>query len=256
MCVSPGLIIAVVASTRGGHETSACAWYFVAFTFDTTLGVGLAVLMHKLLVRAARAWLAAATADSVGTLRKRGWAATIASCGDYGAAPGLQSYGHPTLPEGGVPRTLRASLRLGAANRCSSQQSFRAKACRQCRHCSPDSATRDCYLPNIYDFVLPMSRRACHERCVVQGLRRVTGDPPSWQRWAVQMAEWVAATVIARAMCGVVVVGARRLLVGVARLLDGAFAGHPTAELFSVMLAGPLAMNLIQVRYQVHPFFM
>jgi hypothetical protein len=61
------------------------------------------------------------------------------------------------------------------------------------------------------------------------------------------MAEWVAATVVARAMCGIVVVGARRLLVGVARLLDDAFAGHPTAELFSVMLAGPLAMNLIQV---------
>ena len=74
------------------------------------------------------------------------------------------------------------------------------------------------------------------------------GDPPSWQRWAVQMAEWVAATVIARTVCGIVVVGARRLLAGMARLLDDAFAGHPTAELFSVMLAGPLAMNLIQVR--------
>ena len=61
------------------------------------------------------------------------------------------------------------------------------------------------------------------------------------------MVEWVAATVLARFVCGVVVVGLRRVLVGVARRLDGVFAGHPTAELFSVMLACPLAMNLIQV---------
>ena len=58
----------------------------MAFTFDTTLGVALAVLMHKLLVRAAKARLAAATAaEAPGTARKRSWAATIAVCGDYGA---------------------------------------------------------------------------------------------------------------------------------------------------------------------------
>ena len=62
------------------------------------------------------------------------------------------------------------------------------------------------------------------------------------------MVEWVAATVLARFVCGVIVVGLRRILVGVARRLDGAFASHPTAELFSVMLACPLAMNLIQAR--------
>ena len=74
------------------------------------------------------------------------------------------------------------------------------------------------------------------------------GDPPSWRRWAVQMLEWVTATVLARAVCGIVIVGLRRLLVSVARGLDGVFAGHPTAELFSVMLACPLVMNLVQVR--------
>jgi len=86
-----GLVIAVVASTRGGRETSECAWYFVAFTFDTTLGVALAVAMHRLLVRAAKARLvAAAAADTAGAVKKRSWAATIAVCGDYGAAPGRQ----------------------------------------------------------------------------------------------------------------------------------------------------------------------
>ena len=86
-----GLIIAVVASTRGGRETSECAWYFVAFTFDTTLGVALAVAMHRLLVRAAKARLAAAAAaDIARAVKQRSWAATIAVCGDYGAAPSRQ----------------------------------------------------------------------------------------------------------------------------------------------------------------------
>lgn len=31
------------------------------------------------------------------------------------------------------------------------------------------------------------------------------GDPPSWRRWAIQMAEWVFATIAARGACGVVV---------------------------------------------------
>ena len=69
------------------------------------------------------------------------------------------------------------------------------------------------------------------------------------------MVEWVAATILARFVCGVLVVGLRRVLAGVARRLDGLFAGHPTAELFSVMLACPLAMNLIQVqRIGGYPF--
>ena len=42
-----GLIIAVVASSSTGHATSECAWYFVAYTFDTTLGVTIAILLHR-----------------------------------------------------------------------------------------------------------------------------------------------------------------------------------------------------------------
>ena len=150
------------------------------------------------------------------------------------------------------------------------------------------------------------------------------GEPPSWRRWAPQMAEWVFATVAARVACGVVVsasptafsfpfcwphfcrlsslakgkcgaasgglgrpprvsrtqqpapaaaagpigcggatgtgagpgdrgltaaqvVVARSVLHHVAALLDHVFAGRPTAELFAVMIFGPLLMNMVQV---------
>ena len=65
----------------------------MAFTFDTTLGVALALPMHKLLVRAAKARLAAAStaAEPPGAVMKRSWAATIAACGDYGALRGREA---------------------------------------------------------------------------------------------------------------------------------------------------------------------
>lgn len=62
------------------------------------------------------------------------------------------------------------------------------------------------------------------------------------------MVEWVGVTIAARAVCGVVVITARRALTGIARLLDTAFRGRPTAQLFAVMIMCPLAMNMIQVR--------
>ena len=61
------------------------------------------------------------------------------------------------------------------------------------------------------------------------------------------MAEWVGATISARAVCGVIVVSAQALLTGVARLLDRQFQGHPTLELFTVMIMCPLLMNMLQV---------
>mmetsp|Transcript_18975 Transcript_18975/g.57310 ORF Transcript_18975/g.57310 Transcript_18975/m.57310 type:complete len:324 (-) Transcript_18975:5-976(-) len=152
-----GLIIAVVASISSGHATSECAWYFVAYTFDTTLGVTLAILLHRAAVRAAVRWRGAP--DPEAAQAPSGWVHAIAHCGDY-------------------------------------------------------------------------------------------GDPPSWRRWAPQMAEWVFATIAARAVCGIVVVVAKGPLHHVAALLDRLFAGRPTAELFAVMIFGPLLMNMVQAWVQ------
>lgn len=77
----------MAASTTGGHTTSECAWYFVAYTFDTTLGVTVAIALHNAVVRWARNMqqTAAATGLSVGLSLQWTWTAAIASCGDYGA---------------------------------------------------------------------------------------------------------------------------------------------------------------------------
>ncbi len=44
------------------------------------------------------------------------------------------------------------------------------------------------------------------------------GDPPSYRRWGIQLAEWVACVVLARAMCGTIVVLLGSALVHVAQV--------------------------------------
>lgn len=83
-----GIIIAMAASTTGGHTTSECAWYFVAYTFDTTLGVTVAIALHNAVVRWARniQQTAAAAGSAVGLAPQWTCTTAIASCGDYGAS--------------------------------------------------------------------------------------------------------------------------------------------------------------------------
>lgn len=52
------------------------------YTFDTTLGVTLAVLLHRLLVR----WAARrrAAPDPEAALDRFSWVQAVATCGDYG----------------------------------------------------------------------------------------------------------------------------------------------------------------------------
>lgn len=52
--IPTGMIIAIVASHKATVKTSECAWYFVAFTFDTTLGVAITVALHRVCLHAAR----------------------------------------------------------------------------------------------------------------------------------------------------------------------------------------------------------
>ena len=68
-----GIIIAAVVSGRSDHLVSECAWYFVAFLLDTSLGVALAIALHSAAVKVARARAAA-----------NSFAAIVADCGNYG----------------------------------------------------------------------------------------------------------------------------------------------------------------------------
>lgn len=73
-----GMSIAIVlASTR----VSECAWYFVAFSFDTTLGVAIALGLHTCAVRSARKMCSREPPNAV--------LLSIAECGHYGEPPSL-----------------------------------------------------------------------------------------------------------------------------------------------------------------------
>lgn len=64
----------------------------------------------------------------------------------------------------------------------------------------------------------------------------------------MQLAEWTLCVVAARVCVGALVVAsANGLLLPVASAIDRLYAGRPTALLFSVMVACPLAMNTAQV---------
>jgi len=71
-----GLAIAALVAEAGQRAVSDCAWYLVAFTFDTTLGLALAIGFHTLALNAAK--------HNAGHSR---FAARVAECGSYGTPP-------------------------------------------------------------------------------------------------------------------------------------------------------------------------
>ncbi|DBA75969.1 TPA: hypothetical protein ACH3X2_008905 [Trebouxia sp. C0005] len=76
------------------------------------------------------------------------------------------------------------------------------------------------------------------------------GDPPSFKRFYIQLAEFSVAVIIGRVICGSLVILGRGVLIHVAALLDNLFYGHPTALLYFVMVMCPLCMNLVQALVQ------
>lgn len=148
-----GMVIAVLASRAQAHEVSSCAWYFVAFSFDTTLGVSIAILFHKAAVQWAKQQAAHQQLDDMT------WQKAIAECGSY-------------------------------------------------------------------------------------------GDPPSFTRFYIQLAEFSIAVIVGRVICGSLVILTRSVLIHVAAVLDHLFRGHPTALLYFVMVMCPLCMNLVQALVQ------
>lgn len=93
-----GLVIAIVV-----HQTTAsaseCAWYFVAFTSDTTLGVLLTMIFHNAMLKRLKN-----SKDSIGDYsspdshglvagEEESWRVAIAECGDYGDPPSVRRWG-------------------------------------------------------------------------------------------------------------------------------------------------------------------
>eukprot|EP00198_Chlamydomonas_reinhardtii_P002764 XP_001692100.1 predicted protein [Chlamydomonas reinhardtii] len=76
------------------------------------------------------------------------------------------------------------------------------------------------------------------------------GDPPSARRWAIQAAGWVTCVVSARLSVGVTVLSSLRLMGALAGGLDRVCAGHPEAELFTVMVGIPMLLNVGQAWIQ------
>lgn len=161
------MAIAVIAHHES-QSTSQCAWYFVAYTFDTTIGVLLTILLHKATLR-----MVAAYQQCSGRGGDKG-SGTGADC-DVAAAEA-----------GPVPRA-----------------------------------------ETWYDTLLECGNY---------------GNPPSLRRWAVQMAEWVVCVVLARAMCGTLVLLLGGVLVWVAGGLDAAFAG-PLIAADRICLCGGLCRS-------------
>ncbi|KAL4452727.1 hypothetical protein ABPG75_008389 [Micractinium tetrahymenae] len=191
-----GMLIAVIAHSRvASEQTSECSWYFVAFTFDTTIGLALTIGLHKTALRVARWW---------GERRARRASPEAALALSLSPmVPGEESAdGSPTA----------AAAEAGATP-------------------GPVVSALDPW----------------HKVLLECGNY---GEPPSYRRWGIQLAEWVLCVVLARALCGTLVVLLGSLLVHVAHGIDSLFAGHPTVLLFFVMIMCPLLMNICQVLVQ------
>ncbi|GAB4815021.1 hypothetical protein N2152v2_002067 [Parachlorella kessleri] len=83
------MLIAIIAH-QTATNTSECAWYFVAYTFDTTLGLLLTIVFHKTILKFAKCWkkrygLPKATVSE-------SWYDVVALCGNYGDPPSLYKW--------------------------------------------------------------------------------------------------------------------------------------------------------------------
>eukprot|EP00854_Cymbomonas_tetramitiformis_P006527 gene6527-7823_t len=75
------------------------------------------------------------------------------------------------------------------------------------------------------------------------------GDPPSALIWLPQMIEWTLCTLVGRIFSGGLVAVAAPLFAALASGMDTLFTSD-IAELWTVMVLGPLSMNLVQVVVQ------
>jgi hypothetical protein len=89
-----GLLIAILIANHATEaKSSECAWYFVAFTFDTTVGVALTMILHHAILRRLRDALAFSQ-DSIRPLPSiyESWKIAVVDCGQYGNPPILRRW--------------------------------------------------------------------------------------------------------------------------------------------------------------------
>ncbi|DBA99322.1 TPA: hypothetical protein ACH3X3_011928 [Trebouxia sp. C0006] len=107
-----GMIIAVLASRAQAHEVSSCAWYFVAFSFDTTLGVSIAIIFHKAAVKWAKQIASRQGPEDIS------WQKALAECGSYGDPPSFKRF-YIQLAEFSVA-VIIGHIRPGCTDPCGS----------------------------------------------------------------------------------------------------------------------------------------
>jgi hypothetical protein len=81
-----GILIAIIAHHATKTAASECAWYFVAFTFDTTIGVALTMFFHKKIVGYLNSSLI--TPLPLPSANED-WRTAVVDCGTYGDDPPL-----------------------------------------------------------------------------------------------------------------------------------------------------------------------
>jgi STIMATE family len=91
-----GLLIAVIAHHVTEAAASECAWYFVAFTLDTTIGVALTMLLHKkiisLLHTSEHSWEDGNVIALPLPTEHESWKVAVIDCGQYGNPPLLRRW--------------------------------------------------------------------------------------------------------------------------------------------------------------------
>lgn len=102
------LLIAIIAHAHT-PAVSQCAWYFVAYAFDTTVGVLLTLGLHQFILYKARQRSdppgfdlvpdtgTAQHAQHQGSKHHEAWYDAIANCGKYGTPPDLRRWSLQTL---------------------------------------------------------------------------------------------------------------------------------------------------------------
>eukprot|EP01025_Chloroclados_australasicus_P024771 TRINITY_DN24850_c0_g1_i1.p1 TRINITY_DN24850_c0_g1~~TRINITY_DN24850_c0_g1_i1.p1 ORF type:complete len:337 (+),score=33.94 TRINITY_DN24850_c0_g1_i1:185-1195(+) len=203
-----GIVVAMLVQSRTKSAwTSECSWYFVVFTVDTTLGVMLALMMHRFCVRTANAIIAHRTR----------WRDSFA---DTGARRERSCVSDVLLCAFGSARATAAGSRASAIAVPAFEQPVTPA--------SDEGAT-------VWDDLA-----ACGNY----------GNPPDVRRWAVQLFEFTICVVLARVICGVLIICGGAPLSVVAAALDRAFQGHPDVLLLFVMVCCPMAMNMLQAYIQ------
>lgn len=210
-----GMIIAIIAAHRSATSTSECAWYFVAFTFDTTLGVAVTIALHRGALH---------TVELIHARRPSPLFDAVLECGHYGATARLDRY-----------HLMHTHTHTSSSSsRSSSSSSSLLQATHQT--CA-DGHFSSLNGPCVSSLPAPLLAHWCG----------CAGDQPQVTFLVLLPPSDVCYPLVCAAPQVVLL---SPMLVKVAWLLDSMFTGHPNALLAFVMVVCPLLMNMAQLLVQ------